>query len=162
VNGEDDGVSSGRDTVWLSGAILTFLNKLLFPMLWFGGLGGLLLAVFAATGRIALAHGFEFIAVFVCGASIFIGWLTAHLQRVGYQGKDLVVANYWREARIPFQQIEAIEPVWWYWRRLVRIRFQCRTPFGSIVYYIPKWAAMRCFFEAPEERLKSIVWPDAS
>jgi hypothetical protein len=90
-------------------------------------------------------------------ATVPLAWFTLHLQLVGTSGRDVVVANYWREARIPFEHVAAVEPVWWYRGRLVRIRFNCKTPFGSIVYYMPKWGPLRAMFSAPEEELRSIV-----
>jgi hypothetical protein len=144
---------------WLSGAILTFLNKLVLPVLWLAGLVGIPLWVFATTGRISIASSFRFIVVFALIATALLSWLTAHLQSVGHSGGNLVVANYWREARIPFENVESVEPVWWYKGRLVRIRFNRQTPFGSIVYYMPKWGPMRAMFAAPEKDLQELIWP---
>jgi hypothetical protein len=148
----DDSHESPR-VEWLSGAVLTFLNKLVLPALWIAGLVGIPLWLFAKTGRISIASSFRFIVVFALIATALLSWLTAHLQGVGYCGRNLVVANYWREARIPFEHVESVEPVWWYRGRLVRIRFNRQTPFGSIVYYMPKWGPMRAMFEAPEKDL---------
>jgi hypothetical protein len=67
------------------------------------------------------------------------------------------VANYWREARIAFEDVEAVEPVWWYRGRMVRIRFRRETPFGDTVYYLPKWGPIRCLFAAPDEELREIL-----
>ena len=80
-------------------------------------------------------------------------------QRVGHCGRDLVVDNYLRQARIPFDDVEAVEPVWWYRGRLVRIRFRHRTPFGSLIYYMPKWGPMRAMFDTPEKDLQRLIWP---
>ena len=154
-------MASGEQTVWLSGAILTFLNKLLFPTLWLAALTGLVLGTLAQYGRISLAPGFRFLGVAVLAATGLLVWLTARLQRVGYRGRELVVANYWREEGIPFEQVEAAEPVWWYWRRMVRVRFRARTSFGWTVYYLPKWGFVRCFFQAPEEELRALLAADA-
>ncbi len=144
---------------WFSGEVLTFLNKLAFPVLWFAMLIGIPLWVLATTGGILIASGFRFIVGFVLIATVPLSWLTAHLQRVGYCGRDLVVANYWREARIPFEDVEAVARVWWYRGRLVRIKFRRRTPFGSLVYYAPKWGPMRAMFNAPEKDLQRLIWP---
>jgi hypothetical protein len=143
--------------VWLSGAILTLLNKLIFPVAWLACLVGIPLWVLATVGRISIAGGFEFIVWFALIATVPLTWVTVHLQLVGYRGQELVVASYWREARIPFEHVEAVEKVWWYRGRLVRIRFNRRTPFGSIVYYMPKWGSFRAMFSSPEEELRRIV-----
>jgi hypothetical protein len=144
-------------TTWLSGAILTLLNKLIFPILWFGVIGGLLIWVYSTAGRISIANDFRFIAGFTVAASIFLTWLTIRLQRVGYRGRQLIVGNYWREAEIPFEDVEAVEPVWWYKNRMVRVRFRKRTPFGYTVYYLSKWGPLRAMFSAPEEELREIL-----
>jgi hypothetical protein len=144
-------------TIWLSGAFVTLVNKLVFPPLWIGAVGGILVWVFLTTGRIHIASDFRFLAALIAVATVFMLWFSARLQRVGYAGRELVVANYWRQARIPFEDVAAVEPVWWYWRRLVRIRFRTRTPFGQVVYYMPKWGALRLFTTAPEEELRGII-----
>jgi hypothetical protein len=43
------------DTVWLSGAILTLLNKLVFPVLWLAAIGGAVGWVLVKTGEIGRA-----------------------------------------------------------------------------------------------------------
>ncbi len=144
-------------TTWLSGTVLTFVNKLIMPVLWFGVLVGVPIWVYVTMGRISIRSDFQFIVWFVLIATVPLTWVTAHLQLVGYQDRELVVANYWREARIPFKSVEAVEPVWWYKGRLVRIRFNCRTPFGSLVYYMPKWGPLRAAFSAPEQELRKIL-----
>jgi hypothetical protein len=159
----DDQLSSAQGPgrpVWLSGAVLTFLNKVVFPVLWLVFVTGVPLWVFVTYGRIAIAGGFDLIVIFVLVSTVVMVWTAVRLHRVGYCGRELVVANYWREARVPFDQVAAVEPVWWYRSRLVRIRFKSRTPFGSCVYYLPKWGPLRGLFARPEEELKKLVWPE--
>jgi hypothetical protein len=150
---------SGRP-VWLSGAILTFLNKVVFPVLWLAFVAGVPLWVFVTYGRITIAGGFRFIAVFVLISTVVIVWIAVRLKRVGYFGRELVIANYWREARVPFEQVEAVEPVWWFRSRVVRIRFNRSTPLGSCVYYLPKWGPVRALFTNPGEELRQMLWPE--
>jgi hypothetical protein len=151
-----------EETQWLSGKFLTFLNKLVLPILWFAILLGVPLWVIATAGQISVASGFRFIVAFFLIATVPLTWLTFHLQRVGYSGRTLVIGNYLREARIPFEDVEAVEPVWWYRGRLVRIRFKSRTPFGSLVYYMPKWGPMRAMISQPEKDLQRLIWPEVS
>lgn len=147
---------------WLSGTFLTFLNKIVLPVLWFAILLGVPLWVIATTGRFSVARGFRFIVGLVLIACVPLAWLTIHLQRVGHCGRDLVIGNYLRQARIPFEDVEAVEPVWWYRGRLVRIRFRRRTPFGSLVYYMPKWGPMRAMLGGSEKALQRLIWPELS
>ncbi|HXN45250.1 MAG TPA: hypothetical protein VN893_01330 [Bryobacteraceae bacterium] len=149
--------NDAESPVWLSGTVVTFLNKLLFPVLWLGVLGGLVLAALIRNGHISIAPGFRWFAALVIGATVFILWISARIQRVGYAGTDLVVANYWRETRVPFAQVAAVESVWWYRRRMVRVRFSPSTPFGETVYYLPKWGGLRAMFSSPEEELRTIL-----
>lgn len=146
--------------MWLSGEILTVLNKLVFPIVWLAAVAGFPLWVLLETGRLSIAPSFRLFVAVVLIATGFLLWQAAHLQRVGYWGRELIVANYWREARIPFEQVAAVEPVWWYRRRMVRIRFSRQTPFGSTVYYLPKWGPIRCLFASPEEELRRLLASD--
>jgi hypothetical protein len=143
--------------VWLSGAILTFLNKVVFPTLWITVLAWVLIWTFVTYGRISVRGGFGFIALFVVVSTVVMMWMSVRLQLVGYCGRELIVANYRREARIPFEQVAAVESVWWYRSRMVRIRFHRATPFGDCVYYLPKWGPLRGLFSKPEEELRRVL-----
>ena len=148
---------SAPQTIWLSGAILTALNKLILPTVWLAALTAVILWVIYTTGSLAVAPNFRLIAVLTLVATGFGVWFTWRLQRVGYSGRQLVVSNYWREACIAFQDVEAVEPVWWYRGRMVRIRFRSETPFGVTVYYLPKWGPIRCLFDSPDQELRDIL-----
>lgn len=147
-------------TVWISGEILTLLNKLVFPIVWFSLAAAILLFELVRTGGVFVPKGFGFIAVFGGFMTWLSAWSMARLERVGYSGRELVISNYWREVRVPFEQVQAVEPVWWYRRRMVRIRLGSRTPFGDTVYYIPKWAPLACFYSQPDEELRQLVSSD--
>jgi hypothetical protein len=157
MSSQTNSATAETHTTWLSGAVLTFMNKLVLPVIWFAALAGVPAWVYITMGRISIRSDFQFIVWFALIATVPLIWVTVHLQSVGYHGRVLVVANYWSEARIPFESIEAVEPVWWYKGRLVRIRFNCRTPFGSVIYYMPKWGPLRGALSAPEEELRKIL-----
>jgi len=146
-----------QSTVWLSGEVLTLLNKLVLPAVWLALLGGIIVWTLLKFGRISVASDFRFFVAVVLLATAFMLWMSARLQRVGYVGRDLIVSNYRREIRIPFDQIEAVEPVWWYRRRMVRVRFRSETAFGQVIYYLPKWSFLRCFGRAPEKELQDLI-----
>jgi hypothetical protein len=145
--------------VWLSGAILTLLNKVGFPVLWLTVIAFVSMRIFVIYGRLSIAPGFGFIACLILAATVFMIWMSLQLHLVGYIGRELVVDNYYRVARIPFEQVTSVESVWWYRSRLVRVRFRGVTPFGSCIYYLPKWAMFRGLFSKPEEDLKGVIWP---
>lgn len=142
---------------WVSGEILTFLNKVVFPAIWLAFVLGVPAWVLVTVGRIRIASGWGLFCTFVVAATAWMMWVTAHLQRVGYRGRELVISNYLRQETVPFHNVASVEGVWWYWRRLVSIRFRERTSFGGLVYYIPKWAAARALLTAPEEELQRII-----
>ena len=113
--------------IWLSGEIVTFFNKI-GAVLWLAAVVGALSAIFLKTGRISISPSFRPVMAFVFLATVFIVWLSVRIQRVGYVGRDLIVSNYLRQERIPFDQVEAAEPVWWYYRRMVRVRLRSTHP----------------------------------
>lgn len=151
-----DAQAPSQPVTWLSGAIVTVINKI-GPVLWLAALVGALSGILLKTGRFFIAPAFRPLIAFVFLATVFIFWLGARIQRVGYAGRDLIVSNYLRQERIPFDQVEAAEPVWWYYRRMVRVRFRTHTSFGYVVYYIPKWAAFKCLWVAPEKELQELL-----
>jgi hypothetical protein len=145
-----------QPVTWLSGEFVTFVNKI-GPVLWLASVTAGLTGIYLATGGISIDATFRpLIAVFLL-ATVFICWLSVRIQRVGYSGRELIIANYSRRERIPFDQVEAVQPVWWYYRRMVRIRLRTRSSFGDVVYYIPKWAAIRCLWVAPEKELQELL-----
>ena len=149
----------GQPVAWLSGEIVTFLNKI-GGVLWLAAVVGALSGIFLKTGRVFIAPSFRPVMAFVFLATVFVLWLSMRVQRVGYTGRDLIVSNYLRQERIPFNQVEAVEPVWWYYRRMVRVRLRSHTSFGEVVYYIPKWAAFKCLWVAPEKELQKLLAMD--
>lgn len=148
---------TSQSTVWLSGEVITLLNKLVLPGVWLVFLVGIVLWTLLKLGRISIASDFRFFVAVVLLGTAFMLWMSARLERVGYVGRELIVSNYRREIRIPFDHIEAVEPVWWYRRRMVRIRFRYDTAFGQVVYYMPKWGFLRCFGRAPEKELRDLI-----
>ncbi len=157
MDGDVPFASAETQTIWISGAIQTFLNKLVMPVLWCAILIGVPAWVYATMGRTSIRSDFQFLVWLALAATVPLMWVTIHLQLVGYEGRELVVANYWREARIPFEAVRAVEPVWWYKGRLVRIRLKAKTPFGAVVYYMPKWGPLRAMFSSPEEELRRVI-----
>lgn len=135
-------------TKWLSGEIAFFVNKA-SPVIWLAAMA----TVFRLSGPITLSP----LIVFALLALAYLIWFSTRLQRVGYTGRELIVSNYSREERIPFDQVVAVEPVWWYRRRMVRIRLRPDNSFGPVVYYIPKWAAFKCLWVAPEKELQALI-----
>ena len=144
--------------VWLSGEILTVVNKLLFPVVWLGVLTAILLQAFVTWREIPqVQRHFLFMVLFLLAPTVLMLWLSSRLQRVGYSGRELVIANYWREERVPFDHVDEVDSPWFYNRRMVRIRFKVETSFGQTVYYLPKWAMLSGVFHAPEQDLLRLL-----
>ena len=160
IHSHCDTRASAQPVTWLSGEIVTFVNKI-GPLIWLAVVVGALSGVVLKTGHILIAPAFRPLGAFFLLASVFLFWLSVRLQRVGYAGRDLIVSNYLRQEHIPFDKVEAVEPVWWYKRRMVRIRLRSSTSFGEVVYYIPKWAAFRCLWVAPEKELRELMATNA-
>jgi hypothetical protein len=148
--------SPAESVVWLSGEFVTAVNKV-GPVLWVAGAAAAYWDLLLKTGYVFLGRALSPFLVVFLAATIFMVWLCLRVQRVGYAGRELVVSNYLRTERIPFDSIDAVEPVWWNYRRMVRIRLQSKTSFGQVVYYIPKWAAFKCMWVAPEKELRELL-----
>jgi len=142
---------------WLCGAIVTPLNMFVFPALWYSALLAVLIYSWVLSGRLPDVRKLGFVGVFVLAITAFITIVSARTKRIGVVDGQLVVSNYWRTVYVPFRQVEAVELVWWYWRRLVRVRFRSSTAFGEVVYYLPPWAAITCFFADPAENLRDLM-----
>ena len=142
--------------VWLSGGFVTPVNKI-GPVLWVAAAAGAYWDLLLKTGFALSGRALPPFLAFFFAATLFMAWLCLRVQKVGYAGRELVVSNYLRTERIPFDSIEAVEPVWWNYRRMVRIRLRVETSFGRVVYYIPKWAAFKCMWVAPERDLQELL-----
>lgn len=142
---------------WLSGAIVTPLNMFVFPFLWYAFLLTAVVFITLKSGHLPDVRKFGFYGVWLGAVTLFVLWQSSRTKRVGIAGGELVVSSYFREERIPFKQVAAVESVWWYWRRLVRIRFSPPSGFGETVYYIPKWAALVALYSNPANQLRLII-----
>ena len=152
----DDIRVAPQPVTWLSGEIVTFFNKI-GAVLWVSAVAGAFSGILLKTGYLFFAPDSRPLMAFVLLATAFTFWLGGRIQRVGYTKRHLIVSNYLRQERIPFDQVEAAEPVWWYYRHMVRIRLRSHTPFGQTVYYIPKWAAFKGLWVAPERELQDLL-----
>jgi hypothetical protein len=139
---------------------VTPLNMFVFPMLWYG----LLLAAVAyytvKSGHLPDLGKLGFYGLWLLGVTVFVAWVSSRTRRVGIERGRLVVSTYLRETRIPFGQIEAVESVWWYWRRLVRVRFTGPSGFSEAIYYIPAWASLRFWYRDPVQELRRLITQD--
>ncbi|MGO9303216.1 MAG: hypothetical protein ACLPPV_18535 [Candidatus Korobacteraceae bacterium] len=136
---------------------MTPLNMYIFPFLWYALLLGAVVYTTLETGHLPDLRALGALPLWLGLLTAFIVWMSNRMKRVGIADGHLVVSNYFREERIPFKQVEAVEGVWWYWRRLVRIRFGPPSGFGRTVYYIPPWASLQALFHNPADELRMLM-----
>jgi hypothetical protein len=121
---------------------LTFLTKIIFPVLWIGGFGlGALTFWFGmwqadqapppATARYA------FLGVWILGSGSIL-WFYAGLKRVGVDDRYLYVSNYLREIQIPLNDIEAVRENRWINIHPIVVRFKQNSVFGRKITFMPK------------------------
>lgn len=141
--------------VWLSGPVLTALNKYVFPL---AGCAAIVVGSTIVVAKGGLPTGLILLLLVVLA---IVGMLTigfaSRVQNVGYRGRQLLVGDRDEPIRIPFEQIESVDAAWWYRGALVVIRFRGDTEAGSVVYYVPKDSAFRTYFSHPERTLREII-----
>lgn len=141
---------------WLSGDIVTPLNMYVFPWLWYGLLLGGIAYFTLHYGHLPDIRKMGIFGIAPLALTVFVVWLSGRIKRVGLADGQLVISNYRKTIYVPFRQVEAVEGVWWYWRRLVRIRLR-PGEFGEVVYYIPKWAGLRWIVVDPARELREKI-----
>jgi hypothetical protein len=94
---------------WLSGAIVTPLNMFVFPFLWYAFLLTAVVFITLKSGHLSDVRKFGVYGVWLGAVTLFVLWQSSRTKRVGIAGGELVVSSYFREERIPFKQVEAVE-----------------------------------------------------
>lgn len=154
---QDQPASTPAHIQWLSGEIVTPLNMYVLPWLWYGALAAGLIYLTVRFGHFPDLRKLGVFGLLLLGVTIFIAWVSGRTKRVGVCDGQLVVSNYRKTLLIPYAQVAAVENVWWYWRRLVRIRFRGPTEFGSLIYYIPRFAGVMFYFADPTADLRERI-----
>lgn len=95
--------AQSQPVTWLSGEIVTCFNKV-GPILWIAAVIGAFSGILLKTGHFLVSPDYRFLIAFMFVATVFMFWLSARIQRVGFAGRDLVISNYLRQERIPFDQ----------------------------------------------------------
>jgi hypothetical protein len=173
VAGERGSTGEIRAERWLSGRAKTFVYKFIVPTVYVVGMIGSAarlyetypslisgnaesLPIWLFNPKVSIVCSFVFMVGIALAYMGLILNVALHIQNVGYRGKLLVVENRWHSAGIPFENVEAVEQTFfWYF---VRVRFNCRTPFGSVIYYAPE-SFLIWPFDRPANELRRLVWP---
>lgn len=130
-------MSSARDVL---SSRLTFVTKVIFPIVWIGGFGAGALAVWAsnsATDQMKRA----FLATLIVG-SLSIWWTCVRLKKVCVDGGTLYVSNYLKKIALPFDIVERVTENRWINIRPVTLYFRRSTDFGSKIVFMPKTRIM--------------------
>jgi hypothetical protein len=120
----------------------TFIMKCLFPVVWISGFGFGTLVLFLGGfhGRENAAPPesmkWEFLAIWIAG-SAFIWWVCARLKKVQISNDSIIVSNFLKEIRIPFDQIIDVTENRWINIHPVTIHLRSATCFGSRIMFMP-------------------------
>lgn len=142
---------------WLSGAIVTPLNMFVFPWLWYGTLLAVVAFLWVRFRHFPDLRSLGIFGIMLLAMTVFVAWVSSRTKRVGICDGRLVISNYRRTVFLDYREVEAVENVWWYWRRLVRLRFRAPTEFGEVVYYIPKWSGFMWLVTDPTQELRERI-----
>ncbi len=119
----------------------TFVMKYIFPTMWISGFGigtlGLFLGAYHGHNDPSPDTKWQFLAAWIAGTS-FILWGCARLKRVRVDESGLLVSNYLKETRIPFDDIREVSENRWINIHPVTIHFRRSTPFGERVVFMPR------------------------
>ncbi len=113
----------------------------LFSLLWAAVVGMLFLTPDAvewngAPGGTPPDAKWKMLGVGVPGLGYLV-WACGGIVRVRLAGPELLLSNYFREIRVPAEQIEHVTRWWWARPGLVTVTFRERTPFGRRISFVP-------------------------
>lgn len=120
---------------------LTFLMKVIFPMLWISGfgLGTLVLwlsPMMSDAGHSAVAIKWQFLVAWIAGAA-FVLWICGGLKRVRVDSKNLYISNYRHEISVPLSTVSDVTEHRWINIHPVTVHFSQSTEFGRSVTFMP-------------------------
>jgi hypothetical protein len=115
---------------------LTFIYKVIFPVIWISGFGLGMINVELAH-NLPLAVKFTFAGCWVLG-TVFIMWLCTPLKRVRTDNSALYVSNYLKEISVPVGLIDCVTENRWINIHPVTIHLSADTEFGRKIVFMPK------------------------
>lgn len=119
---------------------LTFVTKVIFPMVWIGGFGAGTIAVWASNNTTDQMK-WGFLAVLIVGA-LSIWWSCVRLKKVSVDGSALYVSNFLKEIALPFDVVDRVSENRWINIRPVTLYFRRFTDFGNKIVFMPKTRIM--------------------
>jgi uncharacterized protein (TIGR03067 family) len=144
---------------------LTFLIKVVFPILWMGGYSVAALILFARPGIWPGENGgpVDPLLKWVCLCAsvvggLFIWWCCIRLKRVRMDDRALYISNYRTEIVVPLTHVARVSEYLWAHSHPVTIEFRAKTEFGSRIVFEPK---ARLFgplaMLRPDQRMKHLM-----
>jgi hypothetical protein len=136
---------------------LTFVSKVLLPLLYYGQVG--LVAFFVIQGTLdqgSLGPGaWGWLLGFIA-----MGWVMwkalANLKRVRMDESGLYISNYLREILVPFANIKTVSPssLGDHWPRIT-VTFHTHTEFGGVIVFLARtrWAGWASIWRNPAESI---------
>lgn len=134
----------------------TFLMKVVFPVVW---VGGMTLGTFAAGLGLGTADGragppppagakWSFLAMLLVFIP-FVYWTCVRLKRVAMTDADLHISNYLREIVVPLRDIDEVSENRWINIHPVTVRFKKRTELGYSIVFMPTTRLFAFFSSHP-------------
>ncbi len=132
---------------------LTFVYKVLFPVVWGAGFGFGTVMLF----RQGVPEARELLALWLIAMGVFV-WLLIPLKVVSTDGRSLFVSNYLRSATIPLSDVEDVREFRWININPITIRCRSETVFGQKITFMPTsdWLALFRGHEVTKE-LRAMV-----
>ena len=118
---------------------LTFVYKVLFPVVWGGGFGFGTAFLF----RRGAPEAWGFLVAWLIAMAVFV-WMLVPLKVVSTDGRSLLISNYVRSATIPLSDVEDVREFRWVNINPITIRFRSDTAFGRKISFMPTsdWLAL--------------------
>jgi hypothetical protein len=131
----------------------TFFSKFIFPPIWIGASG---FVVMKPALRAGLRAWPLFLGWIVIGG--FICWTCVRLKRVSIDDQFLYVSNYFNEIAIPFSDIGDVTQHLWTNNQQVTIYFKVPTEFGGEIIFMPRFRFFPFVGQHPVvDRLKKLA-----
>jgi hypothetical protein len=130
-------VTSRRLSSWT-----TDLVKFVYPLLWFGGIGWVVLRL---SRQPLTGEHVRFVGIWL-GGTVFLLWLGRRYRRVDGRPDGLVVGDGRAEVFVPWREIERVTQNRWVKLRPVTLHLRGGTELGDRIAFIPAGARRLAFW----------------
>lgn len=141
-------------------SLWTFFYRVIFPATWIAGFGAGTLALwFSDDAASPETHETKlpFLAMWVIG-SFFILWFARRLRTVWVEGDHLVVANFFKEERVPLILVQEVDETRFWNPKMIKVRLLPRPDLPAQVVFMAPLAFQIPFGVHPVvKRLRSLI-----